>query len=57
LRVRANLYVPIDKAGAGDIVALVGLNQTEPGDTLIADHDDFILQKLEIPSPVITAPF
>jgi translation elongation factor EF-G len=43
LRVRANLYVPIEKTGAGDIVALTGLNKTEAGDTLIAETDNFIL--------------
>jgi translation elongation factor EF-G len=43
LRVRANLYVPIDKTGAGDIIALTGLSRTEPGDTLIGDNDNFIL--------------
>ncbi len=36
---RANQYVPINEAVAGDIVAIAGLRETRAGDTLTDPGD------------------
>jgi len=43
----------IKTAGAGDIVALVGLKDTTTGDTLCANDSQVILERMEFPEPVI----
>ncbi len=43
----------IKEAGAGDIVALVGLKDTTTGDTLCANDSQVILERMEFPEPVI----
>ncbi len=53
LRMHANKREEIKWAGAGDIVALVGLKQVATGDTLCADKRPVVLESLDIPEPVI----
>ena len=49
----ANTREDIKAALAGDIVALVGLKDTTTGDTLCDASKPIILEKLDIPNPVI----
>ncbi|KAM3136844.1 hypothetical protein pb186bvf_011103 [Paramecium bursaria] len=54
-RVRANKYVPITSATAGDIVALQ-TKQGSPGSTIINNNDpQFVLQPLNLPQCVFFA--
>ncbi len=53
LRMHANKREEIKWAGAGDIVALVGLKQASTGDTLCDEKRPVALETLEIPEPVI----
>ncbi len=53
LRMHANKREEIKWAGAGDIVALVGLKQASTGDTLCSENIPIILESLDIPEPVI----
>ncbi len=49
----ANEREEIDEAFAGDIMALVGLKDTNTGDTLCDVNKPVILEKMEFPEPVI----
>ncbi|MDD6088630.1 MAG: elongation factor G [Desulfovibrionaceae bacterium] len=53
LRMHANKREDIKWAGAGDIVALVGLKQASTGDTLCDEKRPVVLESLDIPEPVI----
>ena len=53
LKMHANKREDIKWAGAGDIVALVGLKNCSTGDTLCDDKRVVILESLHIPDPVI----
>ncbi len=53
LRMHANKREEIKWAGAGDIVALVGLKLVSTGDTLCSDKRPVVLESLDIPEPVI----
>ena len=53
LRMHANKREDIKWAGAGDIVALVGMKQASTGDTLCDDKRKVVLESLDIPEPVI----
>ena len=53
LRMHANKREEIKWAGAGDIVALVGLKQVATGDTLCDEKRPVVLESLDIPEPVI----
>ncbi|AGC50371.1 elongation factor G [Lawsonia intracellularis] len=53
LKMHANKREDIKWAGAGDIVALVGLKQASTGDTLCDEKRPVILESLDIPEPVI----
>jgi len=54
LKMHANSRVEVDRIGAGDLGAVIGLKDTGTGDTL-ADPDHGIeLESIEIPEPVIT---
>jgi elongation factor G len=44
----------IDKATAGDIVALIGLKNTLTGDTLCMPKEPIILETIDFPEPVIS---
>ncbi|MDL2291282.1 elongation factor G [Desulfovibrio sp. OttesenSCG-928-F20] len=53
LQMHANKREEIKWAGAGDIVAVVGLKQVSTGDTLCAVNRPVLLESLDIPEPVI----
>ena len=53
LKMHANKREDIKWAGAGDIVALVGLKNASTGDTLCDESREVILENLHIPDPVI----
>lgn len=53
LKMHANKREEIKEAGAGDIVAAVGLRNSTTGDTLCDEGKPIILEKLHIPEPVI----
>ncbi len=49
----ANHREEIDEVRAGDIAAAVGLKFTKTGDTLCAEEDPVVLEKIIFPEPVI----
>ena len=53
LRMHANKREDIKWAGAGDIIALVGLKTASTGDTLCDESRPVILESLDVPEPVI----
>ncbi|MGB0697568.1 MAG: elongation factor G [Rhodospirillaceae bacterium] len=53
LLMHANNREEIKEAGAGDIVAIVGLKETTTGDTLCVPSSPVILERMEFPDPVI----
>jgi elongation factor G len=53
LLMHANNREEIKSAGAGDIVALVGMKDTTTGDTLCDPIKPIILERMEFPEPVI----
>jgi elongation factor G len=53
LLMHANSREDIDEAFAGDIVALAGMKETTTGDTLCAEKQPIILERMEFPEPVI----
>ncbi len=53
LKMHANKREEIKWAGAGDIVALVGLKMASTGDTICDEKRPVILESLNIPEPVI----
>ena len=52
-RMHANKREEISKAGAGQIVAVMGLKDTTTGDTLSAQNAPVILESMTFPAPVI----
>ncbi|HEU5029625.1 MAG TPA: elongation factor G [Spirillospora sp.] len=52
-RMHANKRTEIERAGAGDIVAVMGLKQTTTGETLCDDKDPIVLESMNFPAPVI----
>ncbi|MCO6004546.1 elongation factor G [Actinoallomurus purpureus] len=52
-RMHANKREEIDRVGAGDIVAVMGLKQTTTGETLCDDKKPVILESMTFPAPVI----
>ena len=53
LRMHAEAGHALDRALAGDIVALTGLKATSTGDTLCDPDHPVVLERLEFPEPVI----
>ena len=53
VRMHSNKREEIKWAGAGDIVALVGLKNVGTGDTLCSAEKPMVLESLNIPDPVI----
>ena len=53
LLMHANAREDVEEAFAGDIVALAGLKETTTGDTLCAEKQPIILERMEFPEPVI----
>ena len=49
----ANKREEIESAGAGDIVAVMGLKHTTTGETLCDDKNPVILESMDFPAPVI----
>jgi elongation factor G len=54
LRMHANRQEAIDVARCGDIVAVVGLQQTKTGDTLCCEDHPIVLGSIEFPAPVMS---
>ncbi len=54
LRMHANRQEAIDEARCGDIVAVIGLQQTKTGDTLCCEEHPILLESIEFPAPVIS---
>ncbi|REE98119.1 elongation factor G [Thermomonospora umbrina] len=52
-RMHANKREEIERVGAGDIVAVMGLKQTTTGETLCDDKDPVVLESMTFPAPVI----
>ncbi|WP_129841012.1 elongation factor G [Streptomyces sp. RFCAC02] len=52
-RMHANKREEIDRVGAGDIVAVMGLKQTTTGETLADPAHPVILESMDFPAPVI----
>ncbi len=53
LEMHANDRKDVDEAFAGDIVALAGMKETTTGDTLCAERQPIVLERMEFPDPVI----
>ena len=53
LRMHANKRERIDTAGAGDIIAVMGLKDTTTGDTLCDEEHPILLEPIEFYEPVI----
>lgn len=54
LKMHANKRTEIDKAMAGDIVALAGLKDTITGETLCSEHKQIIYDLMDFPDTVIS---
>lgn len=54
LRMHANRQEAIEAAVSGDIVAVVGLQDTKTGDTLCMQENEIHLEAMEFPAPVIS---
>jgi len=54
LRMHANKPVEVDSAGAGEIVALVGVKLAQTGDTLCQMEKPIVLENMIFPDPVIS---
>lgn len=54
LQMHANKRERIDKAGAGNLVAAMGLKETVTGDTLCEEKHPILLESLEFYEPVIS---
>ena len=54
VRMHANRQEIVNCARAGDIVAVIGLKETETGDTLCDEEAPIILEKIRFPEPVIS---
>jgi elongation factor G len=52
-RMHANKREEIDRVGAGDIVAVMGLKQTTTGETLCDEKNPIVLESMSFPAPVI----
>jgi elongation factor G len=53
LEMHANERKDVDEAFAGDIIALAGMKETTTGDTLCAERQPIVLERMEFPDPVI----
>lgn len=54
LLMHANQREEIDKAFAGEIVALIGPKKTKTGDTLCDEQKPIVLEQIKFPEPVIS---
>ncbi|MBP3059327.1 elongation factor G [Texas Phoenix palm phytoplasma] len=53
LQMHANTRQEIKEANAGDIVAIIGLKNTNTGNTLTLEDDFIVLESMNFPEPVI----
>ncbi len=54
VQMHANHREDIDEVYTGDIVAIVGLKDTKTGETLCAEENPIVLEKMIFPQPVIS---
>ena len=54
LKMHANHREEVERIGAGDLGAIIGLKDTTTGDTLCSPDHRIVLESIEIPDPVIT---
>ncbi|CAA9552372.1 MAG: Translation elongation factor G [uncultured Truepera sp.] len=54
LKMHSNNREEVERIGAGDLGAVIGLKDTTTGDTLAASDHPIILERMEFPEPVIT---
>ncbi|MFJ8110540.1 elongation factor G [Streptomyces sp. NPDC096132] len=54
LRVQADRHAQLDRAVAGDIVAVIGLKSARPGSTLCAPTAPLVLEPPGVPDPVVS---
>ncbi len=54
VRLHANKREEVDEVSAGDIAAIVGLKDVMTGDTLCDENHKIILEKIDVPAPVIS---
>ena len=54
VQMHANSREEIKEVLAGDIAAAIGLKDTTTGDTLCAESDKIVLERMEFPEPVIS---
>jgi elongation factor G len=55
VRLRANKREEVDELSAGDIGAAIGLKEPLTGDTICSESKRILLEKIDIPMPVISA--
>ncbi|QNN21625.1 elongation factor G [Planctomycetales bacterium ZRK34] len=53
-QMHAKTRIAMEKAQAGDIVALIGLKSSVTGDTLCDGSDPIVLERMDFPDPVIS---
>jgi len=54
IKLHANKREEVDRIGAGDIGAAVGLKFSGTGDTLCSEDDHIVLENMDFPEPVIS---
>ncbi len=54
LKMHANSREEVERIGAGDLGAVIGLKDTTTGDSLADPDHPIVLESIEIPAPVIT---
>ncbi len=54
IKMHANKQEIVNFAGAGDIVCLAGLKNTQTGDTLTIKSNPVIIEKIKFPEPVVS---
>ncbi len=54
LKMHANSREEVERIGAGDLGAVIGLKDTTTGDTLADPDHPIVLERMEFPEPVIT---
>lgn len=54
LEMHANQRKDLEESFTGDIVACIGLKNSSTGDTLCAENNPLLLEKMEFPEPVIS---
>lgn len=55
VRLRANKREEVESLSAGDIGAIVGLKDPSTGDTICDESRQVLLEKIDVPAPVISA--